>query len=390
MLSGIIKTGKRIGAAIVLLLLAVVGAEVWLQITTPPPVPTVCPQTTPEAQPLLVPSATTHHELRRLTTLTLPNGEALRTNSLGLRGPEFDRESKQSLRVIMLGDETVLGLNHAEAQTLPSLLKRFLVKSTGREVEVINAGVPGYAPVLSGIQFRQQLLSLKPDIVLLHFDMNDVADDSYYRRLLKTSDQTKICDHPLLQPRPPTAALRLSRQSALLRSIQTALVESEQTAGEDDLVKRYRWTLPDSSDLRLPIQQALLPVTDLASVCSDQNLPLLICSCPVPWQVAARNAFEDLARQLRNTNQWPVSNDLPNRILQAACNRCDALYCDARTAFGTFQHPEALYEGQSVQLSALGNSLYAREIASTILTTPRVAGLFRTTTTAQTPTGNER
>lgn len=386
MLSGIFKTGKRIGAAVLLLLLAVVFLEVWLQVTEPPPVTTICPQVPRSAQPLLLPAGAVHHELRRMTTLPLPGGHQLQTNSLGLRGSEPGPSTDQALRIVVLGDETVLGLRHPEQQTLPAVLRKFLEKSTGRNVSVFNAGVPGYSPLLSSIRFRQQLVSLQPDLVLLHFDMNDVSDDSYYRRLLKTTDTAQVCDNPLLQGPSQSSLSRVIQQSALLRSLQSSLTHSQRSDDPRSLASRYRWTIPGGPDLRLPIQHALRPLAVLSEFCRQKDLPLLVCTSPVPWQVADKKAFPQLARQFQTTDRWPVKDDLPGRVLKAACQRHGILFCDARTAFADFAATEQLYLSDTVFLSELGNSLYAREIASKILSTPQVAQLFRRTATARSQT----
>ena len=161
MFSRLFKQTKHFSTAVALLLLCLVGAEVWLRMTTTRTVACVTQRVPAAAQSVIVPSATVHHEMHRLAKLQIGAGPQFETNSLGLRGPEPTQEaSAAGLRVIVLGDDTVLGATHADDQTIPALLQRYLEESTAQKVEVINAGVPGYCPLLSLVQFRETLADL--------------------------------------------------------------------------------------------------------------------------------------------------------------------------------------------------------------------------------------
>jgi len=61
----------------------------------------------------------------------------------------------------------------------------------GRKYEVINLGVSSYTPVLEYIQLKEHIGMLKPDMVILNFDMTDVVDEYVYRKIAsydKTGD----------------------------------------------------------------------------------------------------------------------------------------------------------------------------------------------------------
>ena len=94
-------------------------------------------------------------------------------NSLGFRGPEL-REPKSCPRVVCLGGSTTYGwMEKDPSKTFPAMMERFLSRP-GREVEVVNAGVPmaSSAEILATLQFR--VLPIKPDMVFLHLGLNDV------------------------------------------------------------------------------------------------------------------------------------------------------------------------------------------------------------------------
>jgi hypothetical protein len=88
-----------------------------------------------------------------------------------LRSPKLSA-TKDELRVLAVGDSTTFGLGVDDDETWPSQLQRLFDRSS-LEVEVINAGVPGY----SSFQCRRFLegwgMAMEPDIVVATFGFND-------------------------------------------------------------------------------------------------------------------------------------------------------------------------------------------------------------------------
>ncbi|MEQ9411671.1 MAG: SGNH/GDSL hydrolase family protein [Fuerstiella sp.] len=379
MFRSLARSVKHFTTAALLLLLLLLALEVGLQ-WSHPPAPQRIARTSAELNALLAPSATVHHELQRLSTQRLPDGSVFTTNSLGLRGTEILRtKPADTLRIIVLGDETVLGPALQDAHTLPARLQQFLARVSQRPVEVINAGVPGYSPLLSLLQLKHELQTLSPDLVILHFDMSDVADDSVYRRSLKEAGEHQICPSPLLtaESGPQNPLLRGLRDSALARLLRNrAGLQDGADQPAPDFAERYAWTTAVQTDLRLQIQHAVLPLEDLAQISKQLNFPCLIGTAPVPWQVADRSDFPDLAAEIGDTMSWPATEDIPIRILQAVSERLAMPFCDATAAFRTFDQPQKLFQPGRTELSAYGTALYAREIASALMTTPELAGLF--------------
>src|SRR5579872_6776339 len=124
-----------------------------------------------------------HHTLKPSRVFAVNNpdtGERVRVavNSLGVRGvePEIPKP-RGTLRIVCLGDDSTLATFIPEADTFCSQLRQELTTQLNRPVEVINAGVPDYCPLLSYLQLRHELLAREPDLVILNFDPSDVADD---------------------------------------------------------------------------------------------------------------------------------------------------------------------------------------------------------------------
>ena len=118
---------KQFVTAIVLLLVVIAALEILLQLKSPTPSATVTTRVAPTMQSLLAPSATTHHEMLRLSRWQTSPDLKITTNSLGLRGTEpVQPKPAGALRIVILGDEAVLGPQLATEQTVPARLQDFL------------------------------------------------------------------------------------------------------------------------------------------------------------------------------------------------------------------------------------------------------------------------
>jgi len=111
--------------------------------------------------------------VRRLAANTTFRGDehVVRTNALGLRGPDIAPEpADNDLRIAVTGASSIYGAEAARnADTIPTRLQRALQERLeGREVEVINAGVPGARIDDIRRLLTQVVLPLRPDIVIFY------------------------------------------------------------------------------------------------------------------------------------------------------------------------------------------------------------------------------
>ena len=149
MIKAATKSIKHFITAAVLLLLLLLLAEVFLRANGNGTAPTITSRTCALHHSVLVPSSTTHHEMQRLAEAEVIPGIPFSTNSLGLRGPQPPAAKVPgTTRVLILGDETILGAHLKLDETVTGRLSQFVAHS-GQKLEVINAGVPGFCPVLS-------------------------------------------------------------------------------------------------------------------------------------------------------------------------------------------------------------------------------------------------
>ena len=110
------------------------------------------------------------------------------SNSLGLKSKnqkEYTSNKFNKFRILILGDSFVEG--YAYNKSLPAILEKILINNNYSDdsIEVINAGVGSYSPILHFFNYKYYLNKLKPDLVILAVDVTDLRDDySKYSKLL--------------------------------------------------------------------------------------------------------------------------------------------------------------------------------------------------------------
>src|SRR3989338_2613375 len=93
-------------------------------------------------------------------------------NSFGLRSPETTLEkSKDTFRILFLGDSFVQGYGVNEEKSFPRLVEiKLNDQYKGQpKIEVINSGVPNYSPLIEYLYLKNDGLKFNPDLVILEF-----------------------------------------------------------------------------------------------------------------------------------------------------------------------------------------------------------------------------
>ena len=81
-------------------------------------------------------------------------------------------------RVLVLGDSFTAAESVNYDKTAVYLAEKKL-NIEGKNVELINAGVPSYSPILEYLWLREYGLELDPDLVILNFDLGDISGDNF-------------------------------------------------------------------------------------------------------------------------------------------------------------------------------------------------------------------
>jgi len=320
----------------------------------------------------------THHQLRPLETLIAPNPDTnapveVATNSFGLRGPELIVPKPFGVyRVLCLGDDSVLAAEVDESETFCVQLQELLQTRTRLQVEVVNAGVPDFCPLLSFLQFKHSLLSAQADLLVLNFDMSDVADDHRYRRHTRMNDAAVplACPHPDLdsnRPRPRQfeeefLLLRWCKQWAA--SFSGGKTRPENQRDIDTRQGRYAWLKDNPPDWSIYIQQALRPIAHLRGIAERVHARLVVATYPAPWQVSPSASNGDGVREAAGVpNNVVYRSRRPFNLLAAYLQQQGIPFCDTSLVFGSIAQPERLFLRNAPRFSEQGHTLYARELA---------------------------
>jgi len=108
------------------------------------------------------------HEHKPSTTGKF-QGVKIRINSLGMRGPEPDLSNSQLKRIVFIGSSATLGWGTPEPETITARI----AKKKEKLYQVFNAGIGNYNAARYVLQFEEKLRYLKPDIVVVHYFIND-------------------------------------------------------------------------------------------------------------------------------------------------------------------------------------------------------------------------
>jgi lysophospholipase L1-like esterase len=102
----------------------------------------------------------------------------IRTNSLGFRYGELDAKKETDLRVLVLGDSVTFSDYTAYEDTFTAVMERildehFLAESSGRNAQVVNAGIGGVDVQTELAILLESGLSVEPDVVVVALYLND-------------------------------------------------------------------------------------------------------------------------------------------------------------------------------------------------------------------------
>ena len=228
-------------------------------------------------------------------------------SSQGFRDKEYPfSKTRGALRILMLGDSVTFGTFVPTGSTFTSRLEDRLNERFGN-VEVINAGVSGYTPYNELHYYRSKLSSLRADVVVVAFVMNDVVDPylhwNYTKEAIPNIQIEAVPnleyhnDHvlPQLESMRSPSLLDRSPQYDLIRSRLTA-VTIDLNENSYDYVSGQRWptyiTGEDTVSIKVlldydsPEWEWLRSTYDqLNTAVTDDGATLVILVLPLAYQL---------------------------------------------------------------------------------------------------------
>lgn len=348
MIRSLMRNTGRFLAAIVLSALVVCALEVGLRVMRVRAVLQGVPQ--PLSESLTQPSATTYLEPRPLLTRSENSEVTIRTSEWGTRGEiPIVPKPNGTFRVLCLGGQETFGPDIPEDATFCQRLAGHLQSRTQLKVEVINAGCPGAGPLCNLLRLRRTLVPLQADLILVHLDTIDLANDAKIRAalVLDAAGHPAYASHPSYHS-PANPLIRSLREEFistgwLLREFQTSLPQSI-------TVQNDRWG--QSDDISLSVES----LRETQAFARATFATYAVSFVPDVWsmQAAANSAtVTNPVQQLREA-------------LRPVASQGELVVVDPLGGFRTQTDPRSLFS-KSGQLSAAGHALYAQLLAEQIV-----------------------
>jgi len=302
---------------------------------------------------------------------------SLRPHSTGrMVSPEYDarytinsvgqRDDEPVERAIMiLGDSFMEGYGVNRGELVADRLEQ-------KGLRVVNAGVKSYSPLLEYLYLKKRGLALRPDTVILFFDLSDPSNDDYYARRLVRDESglpESIRPRRLAFPEPQSGLFAwLDRHSALYNYLSHLAYKYFPASNEDagysgcasayDLLFPGRDAIPDTAYYPR-WDTALANVKLIRNLLRDSGVDFILVSYPYGHEVDT-----DAWREGRKGHQFPsgISSDRPFRFLErwAAAESIPIISLDR--AFKEYPDPELLYFTWDGHWTSLGHELAAEEV----------------------------
>ncbi|HEU4929297.1 MAG TPA: hypothetical protein VFU38_05655 [Candidatus Krumholzibacteria bacterium] len=300
-------------------------------------------------------------------------------NSLGLREREIEFQKPDGVRrVLVLGDSFAFGVGLKDGERFSDMLQETLPD----DVQVLNAGVPGWGTDQEMLFYETALRRLEPDLVVLTFlAQNDVVNCALRGPLIEVGTKPRfLCsgDGLTMEAAVPPAKLsfgararRWLRKSRLLlfvkrrfdmREYQHHAVEDPRflTHGYESSRHLSHWSVYDVRASE-PIEGAWC-VTErllsrLAKDCRDDGAELIVLAFPSkaevdgPWR----------AEMMRRTGVDPSNIDvaLPYRRLEPLCAELGVAYYYPIDTFRATAAAETLFFDHDAHPNKAANALVA-------------------------------
>jgi lysophospholipase L1-like esterase len=321
---------------------------------------------------MVAPHPTRHHanvpSARGLFISEFGEPSRVAFNADGLRGAGITREKPTGIfRILVLGDSFTEASNVPEEATFSKQLENRLnrQRADGRRIQVLNAGVIGYSPVLEYLFLKDVGLAYRPDVVLVMFFMNDPWEDAEYAAGLDVDgDGLPLRVRPAVEDTLPRRVWR-----ALSRRVFTAQLVDLMVRGLSDWKPVLKWGVlfredygPREHEMWARSQRFLRGICALAA---RHGARCALAAIPFPMQV---NAVE--FRPGKHAIGFPLDamfSDKPQRVLAAFAKREGIPSLDLLPAFreaGTQGVPGPLFFPRDGHFAPLGHQVTAQWLAA--------------------------
>ena len=333
--------------------------------------------------PRTIPDEYRHHKLQPKTQLNFATREynyIHKINNFGLRGGDIQvNQPRNNYRIVMLGDSFTMGKGVEDDKTFSALLEKNLSKKftnhNNRIIEVLNAGVVSYSPILSFFQLTKDVGSLSPDLVVLNLDMSDLMQEVAYRKMATYGDDGQILGVDGYKNQKPVAArVRrwINRNLYITRLFffylekfsAEVIVENITTQADPELL---RHTLAhDSVQRKEQWQDVFDSILKIKRYCDDSGIKFLLTTYPWGHQVS-KNEWRHGRFLLVPENA--VVSDKSIQVIKEFSTNNNIDLLNVFPVFRSYNAKSPLYYSYDMHWTPAGHKLMADELERHILAT---------------------
>jgi len=281
-------------------------------------------------------------------------------NSLGFKDKEFTPKPQNGYRIVALGDSFAFGVVPYENNYLT--LTEELLQKHHPQVDLLNMGILGTAPIDYWQLLRDEGLSFKPDMVLVSFFFGNDFVGAHRRRLFEYSYLASLVyrgSRIVLAYRGPWAG------EGVLKYCDDC-PSSNETRYLDVEGRRSYIYIKSNQRATRSVGAAFAYLEKINDLCKERGIKLIVVLIPDELQIN-----QDLQRSVRqsshprlNPSDWDIT--LPNRSMAARLSSSGIDYIDLYEPFLAMGSKKPLYIPRNTHWNIAGNQLAANVIASHI------------------------
>ncbi len=327
-----------------------------------------------------LPDKVLHHKLAHDATISMiaPDYNAtMKTNSMGFRARNTPEKDNSEYRIVMLGDSFTMGEGVSYEDSFSNLLENYLNKSSKRKYDVIDCGVESYSPILEYLQLKEDIGILKPDMVIMNFDMSDVLNEYVYRKegvLGKDSEPMSVNGFQDFNKARGSAVTRAenwvygnlfitSAISGLLREHMEKPLDIKNVDLETAVMKSNRLMLlhtlkePEFEEFGLIMSEIEDSILRTKKLCDEHGSQFILSTYPWGHQVNDREWIPGRYDYISKSSQ--ISDRTVNE-LERFCVQNNIPFFNAFPYFRNYKGEELLYFHHDMHWTPAGHKLMAR------------------------------
>jgi hypothetical protein len=235
------------------------------------------------------------------------SGVSFETNGLGLRDDEIPLEkSPHETRVLVMGGSITTGYAMERPQPYVDQLEELFERTQANPITFVNAGIPGYS-TFQTLQLLQELgPSLRPDMVLVDFSLNDVTDKYLNFEELGGSGEFRGGGAFFRFQKTPSPLQDLPRYSSLYTAARWLKVNYLSKELEKKELDRQRWLIqelfkdPPSPMIEKAWSDTENDLLKILEITRSQNIPLVILTFPLRQQINPKTPLRPPQKRIEN------------------------------------------------------------------------------------------